>query len=1064
MTVVSKSRTEHAMNLLNALVASKDGNETAKKELLVSYLRSIFPEAEYRPYIDSLAAGAETYVKTMPSELSKSTWGFIDTRHGQLIIEFKANLSDSGAMNTALLELRRYVASLWSSQGQASSFCCIATDVIEWKVFAPVPRAISSTGIYSAEDVDLIEAEYFRATPNETAAEHLVRLLERVLFEQNLMPLTGENLKRDFGYTSSLYRLVKPAVVAQVQNAKKETEISLAIDLWHEFQTYNPQSKDKDDSLDNYVDQLYLVLLSRFIVAAFFDDEPRELSDETLQNILTGDFFVFRLKLSNLVETDFFAWITKKPYVLDLMPFARQLYHQLRTYDLSAAERNNVLHNIYDELMPDTQSDLLGQRSTPHMLVEETVAHIFEVAPKTMSFLDPACGSGTFLREGVSQLLRNNTKLSNSEKLQLVSANIVGIDVDPVSVLISRAVWVMAVAELLAEAEGLTTIPVYHADALFIASDVTAGENDIYIEFDDTRIIVPNEILFSPGVFDRFVSWANEIAESIAIAHENMKEITFPEASTFNIRAGIHELSNSDEQLIERVQEALAELINQLARRMHAKRDGIWAFILRNTYRPALFAGKFDAIATNPPWLSMSSLPDIPYKKRLNALAGKFNIKPSGASFLHTEIATTFMLHNVDYFLKPSGRAAFVLPRSIFDGDHHDKFRRVEYLNHVDLTISEVWDLKTVASLFRVPCCIVFCEKLVPAKNATFPTLNFGATFDRQKATESILGVQILGEKSAWSSAEEVIETSMYYGQRFKQGADLMPRTAIFIEYGDPNPGREIVRIRTRHSEVHNPNGKVLKGVTFEGLSRNKYIFETVTSGAVVPFGIIESEKAKVCLPLRAETTGFSVVSKADMLSQGETETASWFDAIDAKLPGSKLRARVDTRSKLTRQDYVAPKYIVHSTAGGSHPCAAIEILSEKGFRFVADQTTYVYATEDGNESKYLAAMINSPALAEAINVFQAKGLFGARHIHTLIFSLIPAFDPENATHQKLSVLGGDAIRRLDPKIVTLDATTRDIVDPVRRMNRRRELTRRILSAELGEINEISSRLIHAKD
>jgi hypothetical protein len=63
-----------------------------RKKEFFSYIRTIFPEDEYKLKIDLLVTGAETFVKTEPSSLSSSEIGYIDTLNGKLVIEFKSNL------------------------------------------------------------------------------------------------------------------------------------------------------------------------------------------------------------------------------------------------------------------------------------------------------------------------------------------------------------------------------------------------------------------------------------------------------------------------------------------------------------------------------------------------------------------------------------------------------------------------------------------------------------------------------------------------------------------------------------------------------------------------------------------------------------------------------------------------------------------------------------------------------------------------------------------------------------------------------------------------------------
>src|SRR5262249_45919389 len=76
--------------------------------------------------------------------------------------------------------------------------------------------------------------------------------------------------------------------------------------------------------------------------------------------------------------------------------------------------------------------------------------------------------------------------------------------------------------------------------------------------------------------------------------------------------------------------------------------NGIWAFVLRNSYRPGLVTGQFNGLISNPPWLALSKFADNPYREVLRREAEAYAVNAPGSSHLHVELATTFLLHAVD--------------------------------------------------------------------------------------------------------------------------------------------------------------------------------------------------------------------------------------------------------------------------------------------------------------------------------------------------------------------------------------------------------------------------------
>src|SRR6202030_1841089 len=88
---------------------------------------------------------------------------------------------------------------------------------------------------------------------------------------------------------------------------------------------------------------------------------------------------------------------------------------------------------------------------------------------------------------------------------------------------------------------------------------------------------------------------------------------------------------------------AVHALVRRMAELAVGNRNGIWAFILRNTYRPGLLTGQFNGLVSNPPWLALSGLADNPYRAMLTARASLYGVRPTGSSFLHLELCTTHL-------------------------------------------------------------------------------------------------------------------------------------------------------------------------------------------------------------------------------------------------------------------------------------------------------------------------------------------------------------------------------------------------------------------------------------
>jgi hypothetical protein len=129
---------------------------------------------------------------------------------------------------------------------------------------------------------------------------------------------------------------------------------------------------------------------------------------------------------------------------------------------------------------------------------------------------------------------------------------------------------------------------------------------------------------------------------------------------------------------------------------------------------------RFDVVIGNPPWVSFRFVEKGEYQDYLKKLIVKESGLLEGSAHLipHLELATLFFARCANHYLTPSGKIGFVLPRSIFAADQHDRFRRSCGMGNATLT--GVWDLERVSPLFSVPAAVAFGD-LSGRANETLP-------------------------------------------------------------------------------------------------------------------------------------------------------------------------------------------------------------------------------------------------------------------------------------------------------------------------------------------------------
>src|SRR5690606_11381570 len=92
-----------------------------------------------------------------------------------------------------------------------------------------------------------------------------------------------------------------------------------------------------------------------------------------------------------------------------------------------------------------------------------------------------------------------------------------------------------------------------------------------------------------------------------------------------------------------------------------------------------------------------------------------------GPSHLHIELATIFLLHAIERYLRPGSTVGCILPETLLSGHHHNPFRKGAFLSgrrRVPLAIDELWRIEK--GTFKNEAMVLFGTKesrgnLVPA-------------------------------------------------------------------------------------------------------------------------------------------------------------------------------------------------------------------------------------------------------------------------------------------------------------------------------------------------------------
>ena len=1055
-------------------------NESAKTHRFHSLVGVLFGGDKV---VTDLAAGVEKIVRVDVN--GKRRHRRVDNYYGNIVIEFEKNLD--ATLKTAEKQLREYSAGVWDKESAPfRPLLCVATDGIHWNVYLPIIKKLRD-GKPTSQFIELQAVHSFTVTRESIRAFWF--WLTSVLFRDSQVVPSAERFQVDFGSGSPIYVDAMRALRRTWKVIGKRPEPKLAYKTWKQYLTvtYGSLGSDDKSSQELYMKHCYLSAVSKFLAwAALSTNRENQNLASLPASVLSGDYFKSK-RIENLVERDFFQWMSDSSMNEDLAPIWERVAYLMSAYDLTRLSQD-VLKGIYQELVDPSDRHDLGEYYTPEWLCDAIVE---TVLPKDgfVSVIDPTCGSGSFLYSAIRHLLAHNQNVKKSEALKKILENVVGIDIHPLAVTIAKTTYLIVIRELIRSSRRSIQIPIYLADSLFLPNEVqqlSLGRTPHFeITFGGKSIKMPETIVHASELFDILVkscaSVASDHARTGKESADSLLRYIYRQSSAFR---------NSPQE--SEAIEALWELTEKMSLLIKRKENSIWSFVIRNGYKPAMLRKTFDYIIGNPPWLSYRYISDPDYQKEVKRRAvDEYRIAPKSQKlFTQMELATVFLIHTISSFGRDGARIAFVMPRSILSADQHDNIRRRDYsippnIDTCWISFDSYWDIKDVQPVFNVPCCVLFGSKQHAKKHPanggkkssyTLPAVEWSgrlpsrdvgldqAKVDLVKESKTARLIY-LGTRSALSTKRGSTKptTASPYLSRFHQGATLVPRSFYFVEIDDLVVGNidtdRVYWARTETGQAAQAK-EPYKDVSFSGQVEGRFIYQTALSKHLLPFAL--DGCADIILPVLHAGGKARMVDVQGLRDLGYREMAKWMEKVEriwelkrkSKAPRQSVYEWLDYSGKLTAQN-LNSKFVLLYNASGTNISAALHEVDTTGPRFVVDAKLYVATFETAEEGYYLSAILNSSVVNDAVKPFQSLGLQGERDIHKKILELaIPSFSTKDAAHKSLMKLAKQCHRKVSALLGKEEFPNS--------LARKRAYVRDKIASELLQIDKIVEKLLHA--
>lgn len=1063
-------------------------SEEAKKLRFQNLLNRLFQDTQAtRDVVDKLALGGEKTIFKIPRPGSLKT-GRADISYSNVIIEWEKDLGKTGLH--AEDQLAEYLAGQWHS-GERYDYVLIATDGRVWRTYT-----------YNLDEL------LGQATPNRKAlrkvedievkkenSEKFFFFLDRVLFRSTKQRATLDAIQLDFGDTSRIFINAIQAMQRVMPEQNTSSAVHVAFEQWQRFLRLAYGKFELGNAV--FLVHTYLSVFAKLLAYAVLKPAAQP-NDDDLRRILSGEAFT-ALNVANFVEGDFFYWVSTPEFFQKLAPTLRELYNQISEYDFTDVEED-ILKGVYQELIDIDTRHALGEYYTPDWLCERVVDDLH--LERAFFALDPACGSGSFLRALVARYRREWPDMP----LQQITNQIKGVDVHPLSVQIAKTTMLLALGDGVARARAPVVLNIYLANTLFLSSD--EAKKSLFTTGHHFSVRVDGKLL--PLDMGPFIGQPNSFSRAIDLAQHfiddqlNVEQTPATFEKALRNRVPDTDLSATNAGELYAVYQAMrnAKLNN---------RDSIWRFVLQNLYQPVFMHRMFDVIAANPPWLTYAAITSSDYQTDVRALASYYGLMPgSKANYANLDLSAIFLSHCGQYLAKDGAQLAFVLPRAFLNADQHKNARNGEARG---FKLTEVWDLERVSPLFKVPACVLMAiasqedgvgsqrQRALPRNGLVGrvfhgklprPHMHWSDAQVFIKEDNTRWYFQELGNSLSKKRRSALVKVRLQnssggnaYVKRFHKGSDMIPRAFYFVQPQGialenlADLSGRVVNLRT-HPLAQQSAKKPWNDIALNGPMQGKYLYRTALARNVLPFALVNP--ALVALPLIQEDDvdisgqpllgkrHWRLLNSKELTEAGDVEAARWFGQCErlweerktenAKKLDISLIGWLDWQRKLTTQPLGA-EWAVMYTASASDASACVFNVASGALRFLAETTTYIAFLKTLDEARYVECYLNSGFINGKIKEFQARGLFGPRHVHKKILELPwPEFSPNLPSHRRLVALGQSAAKA----VLGILGSQQDLELDPRTLGRLRTSIRREIAGIMGEIDTLVEAISTGKD
>jgi len=738
----------------------------------------------------------------------------------------------------------------------------------------------------------------------------------------------------------------------------------------------------------------------------------------------------------NFVDADnFFDIFSENTEILSA------INEELNIYDFSNLSEE-VFRILYEKLVSPNTRHNLGEFYTPSclakILVDDVLTNKETIENRTI--LDPACGSGTFIRLAMERAKELNCNVT-----------VVGFDINPIAIIIARANYLIAKKDdILQKAEPTTFIKIFLADALMPEwKNYTSSWLPHTKNMDDFEVTAKGNSFVC-------VDFNEIIGEGGGAPFSYNPEWDITDVENYITR--MFDVINGKKEITDDMLENEL-LINKLKKLSEEGKDHVWAYILKNIYTPYYYRNKVDIVIGGPPWLTYKHVKNILRQQFLDKLYVHYNMQSGSQNKLNQDMVGFFICRSKEFLKDDNGKIAFIVTRSVMNASQYNGFRRGGWnLNLPNsknkLGLSKIWDITERANPFNVPSCMILLEAIKNLEEYNIKKTIQGYIIDSENNVKNSIknGKEITIEKNKKEKLFYInttekrsgislinlpnIKKASEYKKLINRGAQIYPRPYFFVDI--INKQRYNSMVSTLPKYGIEKNKRTSKG-NFNFLFNDNYIPNLLIYDVIMGKNI---QKFKVTVPYHAvipvidgkfifkpdiKDGGyiFKLIDKDDLLVKikDNNERNNYFKLLKdygesfnemekdwENHRGNKFNIKGKSSAKMSvwgiinYQEWLSKPFnntdkymVVYNTSGKSVKSAVVN-----KDKTIVDSTAYYYNTNSKEDAYFMCGILNSDYTYNLINNYGI--ISSGTDIHRTPFEIpIPKYNADNPIHKKIS-------------------------------------------------------------